>query len=48
LGLAIVMRLSNLLGCKIAVRSNEGVGSCFSLLVPLQPVDVMISAQGKV
>lgn len=48
LGLAIVMRLSNLLGCKITVRSNEGVGSCFSLLVPLQPVDVMISAQGKV
>lgn len=44
LGLAIVLRLSNLLGCKITVRSSAGVGSCFSLLVPLQPVDVMISA----
>ncbi|MEQ1629648.1 MAG: HAMP domain-containing sensor histidine kinase [Gallionella sp.] len=47
LGLAIVLRLSNLLGCKVAVRSNDGAGSCFSLVVPLQAVDVMIPAQVK-
>lgn len=45
LGLAIVMRLSNLLGCEIKVRSNEGAGSCFSLVVPLQPADVMIPSR---
>jgi signal transduction histidine kinase len=45
LGLAIVLRLSNLLGCKVSVRSNAGAGSCFSLVIPLQPAGVMIPAQ---
>lgn len=35
LGLAIVARLSRLLGCRISVRSRVGRGSCFSLEVPL-------------
>jgi len=44
LGLAIVMRLSNLLGGKVSVRSRAGAGSCFSLVIPLQSAGVMIPA----
>jgi signal transduction histidine kinase/CheY-like chemotaxis protein len=35
LGLAIVRRLSTLLGCKVSVRSAVGAGSVFSLSIPL-------------
>lgn len=35
LGLAIVQRLSHLLGAKIEVRSREGLGSAFSIDIPL-------------
>ena len=37
LGLTISKRLAELLGAKINVRSREGVGSIFSLLVPVGP-----------
>jgi signal transduction histidine kinase/CheY-like chemotaxis protein len=33
LGLAIVRRLTNLLGCKLAMRSEPGRGSCFELSI---------------
>jgi signal transduction histidine kinase len=35
LGLAIVERLARLLGAELLVRSREGRGTCFSLLLPL-------------
>lgn len=35
LGLAIVRRLSELLGCELDLRSRVGRGSCFSITVPL-------------
>lgn len=34
LGLAIVRRLTDLLGCPVALRSQLGRGSCFSVAVP--------------
>jgi two-component system, sensor histidine kinase len=34
LGLAIVRRLANLLGCPISLRSEMGRGSCFSVEIP--------------
>jgi signal transduction histidine kinase/ActR/RegA family two-component response regulator len=34
LGLAIVRRLANLLGCPISLRSEVGRGSCFSIEIP--------------
>jgi len=42
LGLAIVQRLSLLLQCKLQVESTLGVGTRFSLQIPLQPPDVII------
>jgi len=35
LGLAIVRRLTDLLDCKLALRSVPGKGSCFSLTLPI-------------
>lgn len=35
LGLAIVRRLTQLLGCKLQLRSQPGRGSCFSVELPL-------------
>jgi histidine kinase len=35
LGLSIVMRTADLLGHRIAVRSELGAGSCFQVGVPL-------------
>lgn len=35
LGLAIVRRLADLLGCEIKVRSKVGSGSCFEIAVPV-------------
>ena len=42
LGLAIVQRLSQLLQCQLQVESKLGVGTRFSLQVPLQQPDVII------
>jgi len=35
LGLSIVSRLAKLIGAEVLVRSNEGRGTCFSVLLPL-------------
>jgi len=35
LGLAIVRRLTDLLGCELKLRSEPGKGSCFELVIPL-------------
>lgn len=37
LGLSIVARIACLLGAEIQVRSREGSGACFSVLIPLDP-----------
>jgi signal transduction histidine kinase len=42
LGLAIVQRLARLLGGDVSVSSTVGMGSCFSLLIPLKTRDDMI------
>jgi two-component system, sensor histidine kinase len=39
LGLSIVTRIVRLLGAEIRVSSREGRGSCFSLLIPLEPAE---------
>ena len=44
LGLAIVRRLTNLLGCDLQLRSEVGRGSCFSLTAPLARADVSQAA----
>ena len=43
LGLAIVERVANILGCQIGVRSVPGVGSMFSVLIP--QADTNVAAQ---
>lgn len=35
LGLAIVRRMTDLLGCKLTLRSRPGQGSCFEITVPI-------------
>lgn len=35
LGLAIVRRLTDLLGCELKLRSKPGAGSCFEVFIPL-------------
>jgi two-component system, sensor histidine kinase len=46
LGLAIVERISKLLGHEITVRSWPGKGSCFSVTVPLsEPNEIPMQAQ---
>jgi two-component system, sensor histidine kinase len=35
LGLSIVRRLTDLLGCELKLRSKSGEGSCFEVLIPL-------------
>ncbi len=42
LGLAIVWRLAHLLNCEVRVTSETGMGSCFSLSIPLSRSDDMI------
>ncbi|MCA9490425.1 MAG: HAMP domain-containing histidine kinase, partial [Myxococcales bacterium] len=44
LGLAIARELTHLLGGTLTVRSTEGVGSCFTLRLPIP--DAPIDAQG--
>ncbi len=39
LGLALSKKISNLLGGHLSVESNINVGSCFSIKIPLIPVD---------
>ena len=52
LGLAIVRRLADLLGCEIKVRSRVGSGSCFQITVPVadretsKPADADDKGQG--
>jgi len=36
LGLAIAKELANALGARLQVESNEGTGSCFTLILPLE------------
>ncbi|MEP5508004.1 MAG: ATP-binding protein [Erythrobacter sp.] len=44
LGLTISRRLAELLGGSITVESEEGVGSCFVLKLPTEPVEELPSA----
>ena len=37
LGLAVVLRLSKLLGLEVDIKSVHGKGSCFSILIPTIP-----------
>jgi CheY-like chemotaxis protein len=43
--LAIVRRLSNLLGCPVTLRSELGRGSCFSVEIPEAPAPVFKDAE---
>lgn len=47
LGLAIVRRLTRLLGLQLQVKSEQGVGSSFSFVVPLHAPDVMMQAKSN-
>lgn len=38
LGLAIVRRLTDLLGCRLTLRSEPGVGSCFEVSIPISTI----------
>lgn len=42
LGLNIVQRTVQLLGHELSLRSTPGLGTCFSLRVPLRPADVPV------
>jgi len=41
LGLAICKRLAELMGGEVAVRSEPGVGSTFSITIPVEAIDVV-------
>jgi signal transduction histidine kinase/CheY-like chemotaxis protein len=43
LGLSIVDRLARLLAHPISVRSTEGVGSCFSVALPIVPAECAVT-----
>jgi signal transduction histidine kinase len=43
LGLSIAERLARLLGCRVQVRSDAGVGSCFGFTIPAGGPDVMMA-----
>jgi signal transduction histidine kinase/CheY-like chemotaxis protein len=43
LGLAIVRRLTDLLGCELSLHSEVGCGSCFEVAVPLSNNPMLVS-----
>jgi two-component system, sensor histidine kinase len=43
LGLAIVRRLADLLGCELTLRSRMGHGSCFEVSVPIDTGEIPVS-----
>jgi PAS domain S-box-containing protein len=45
LGLAIVSRLARLIGADVQVRSHEGRGTCFTLLLPIDAATHQVSSK---